>query len=458
MELALPEAPYSLPPFLGQPFISDLQKNVKLVAIHDIKPYDRTLRKHSKAQKAAMMGNLEKFGQVMPIPLRSDGVIIDGHLVLDAMRELGATHVLAIYVNHLSDAEIKALRVALNKLSDATVWDDEQLIIELTEIVEAGIDLEIVGSDTIELDVLSENLRTEGPDKDDAVPVLPPDYRPMTRLGDLWVLGDHRLFCGDATNLESYRELLGNDPVQMVFTDPPYNVKINGHVKRNSDAHREFVMASGEMTTSQFVEFLRAHMDCMRKHLQDGAIIYECMDWRHMREMLCAAEGLFEFKNLCVWVKDRAGMGSFYRSQHEMVFVFKHGTAAHINNFSLGARGRFRSNAWFYPAVRLKKENKEAGGIPEHPTLKPVAMVADAIMDCSKAHDIVLDPFAGSGTTLVAAERTHRKARVIELDPIYCDLIIRRWEEISGQKAKFVDGRPVEEIRQECLGSCEDEE
>lgn len=253
----------TLPKFLGRTFLAEQISRIKPVEITELKPYEKALRHHSDAQTNAMMGNLERFGQILPIPVTADHVIIDGHLVIEALKKLNASHALVIHVEHLSVAEIKAIRVGLNKLGEATTWDEELLVLELTEIIDAGIDLDILGSDFIELDVLSENLRTDGPDKDDAAPVFPPDYQPTTKLGDLWVLGDHRLLCGDATKLEPYRKLLGSDSVQMVFTDPPYNVKINGHVKRNSDAHREFVMASGEMTASQFVEFLHAHMDCL---------------------------------------------------------------------------------------------------------------------------------------------------------------------------------------------------
>ncbi|MCL2469125.1 MAG: hypothetical protein FWF24_02705 [Alphaproteobacteria bacterium] len=226
------EPTYSLPRFLQQSFLSDLQRNIRPVAIAGIKPYDRTLRKHPSAQKSAMMGNLQRFGQVVPIPLKSDGVIIDGHLVFEAIKELGATHILGIYVNHLSEAEIKALRIALNKLSEATVWDDEQLVIELAEIVEAEIDLEIVGSDSIELDVLSERCLSSQEQEDPPLPEVAPDYQPVSQKGDIWVLGDHRLICGDATDPLTYQQLLGTEHVRMVFTDPPYNVRINGHVKR----------------------------------------------------------------------------------------------------------------------------------------------------------------------------------------------------------------------------------
>ena len=247
-------------------------------------------------------------------------------------------------------------------------------------------------------------------------------------------MGPHRLICGDALQAGTYETFMPSETAELVFTDPPYNVEIDGHVKRKAaPGTREFVMASGEMSAGQFTHFLRQFLSETCKVLEDGAIAYVCMDWRHMQELLAAAEGLVEFKQLCVWSKDRAGMGTFYRSQHELVFVFKYGTAPHINNFGLGNKGRYRTNIWNYPVVHTAQQ-PELEGV-QHPTVKPASMVMDALRDCSNRGHIVLDPFGGSGTTLIAAEKTGRQARLIELDPIYCDMIIRRWEKYTGKEA-----------------------
>ena len=226
----------------------------------------------------------------------------------------------------------------------------------------------------------------------------------------------------------------------MVFTDPPYNVPIDGHVcGLGRVRHGEFVMASGEMDEEQFTSFLTTVLRNLAAHSQDGSVHYVCMDWRHMGELLAAGRAAYtELKNLCVWNKDNGGMGSFYRSKHELVFAFKNGTAPHINNFELGQNGRYRTNVWDYPGANsLKAERMEE--LRMHPTVKPLALVADAIRDCSHRGGLILDPFVGSGTTLMAAERTGREACVLELDPRYIDTIIQRWQAAGGEDAVHAD-------------------
>jgi DNA modification methylase len=254
-------------------------------------------------------------------------------------------------------------------------------------------------------------------------------------------LGDHRLFVGDATATASYEGLLRQsdgtlEQVDLVFTDPPYNVPIQGHVSGlGAVRHREFAMASGEMSQTEFIAFLKTVFGLMAGVSRDGAIHFVCMDWRHMGEVLQAAEGTYaELKNLCIWNKDNAGMGSLYRSKHELVFVFKHGTAPHINHVELGAKGRYRTNVWDYAGVNSFGNGRS--DLELHPTVKPVGLIADAIRDCSNRNGIVLDPFGGSGSTLIAAERTGRKARLIEIDPHYADTIVRRWQDLTGAAAR----------------------
>lgn len=253
-------------------------------------------------------------------------------------------------------------------------------------------------------------------------------------------MGEHRLLCADSTSARSYDDLLGlgrergREDVDLVFTDPPYNVPIAGHVSGlGKMAHREFAMASGEMSEAEFTTFLHTiFAECARVS-SDGSIHFVCMDWRHMSEVLGAAQGVYSgLKNLCVWNKDNAGMGSLYRSKHELVFVFKKGEEPHVNNVNLGAAGRYRTNVWDYPGVNSFSGRDD---LDMHPTVKPVSLVADAIRDCSHRGGIVLDPFGGSGTTLIAAERTKRKARLIEIDPHYCDTTVRRWQALTGGTA-----------------------
>ena len=267
------------------------------------------------------------------------------------------------------------------------------------------------------------------------------DQPSITKVGDLWQLGEHKLYCGDSLKPESYKNLLQDELAQTVFTDPPYNVPINGHVCGNGAVkHREFEMASGEMTKAEFTQFLATAFGLMKSSTVEGALIYCCMDWRHMDEVLQASlQHKLELKNLCVWVKDNGGMGSFYRSRHELVFVLKSDDSKHINNIQLGKYGRNRTNVWEYPGVNSRTENR-IDELKMHPTVKPVKLVADAIMDCTKRRDLILDPFSGSGTTLIAAEKTGRRARLIELDAHYCDVIIKRWENMTGQTAVRIGG------------------
>jgi DNA modification methylase len=271
----------------------------------------------------------------------------------------------------------------------------------------------------------------------------------ISREGDLWLLGDHQLLCGDALEVSSYQTVLQDEQAQMVMTDPPYNVKVNGHVCGNGKVkHDEFAMASGEMSPAAFTAFLNTAFSHTHRFSLDGAIHYYFMDWRHSRELQDAAVPLFGAqRQLCVWVKDNGGMGSFYRSQHELVFVFKKGDKTHINNFELGQHGRYRTNIWNYPGVNTFK-GKGYELLALHPTVKPVSLVADALRDCSHRKGIILDPFAGSGTILIAAERTGRHARAIELDPQYVDVAVRRWQRVTGKQAVLsASGQSWEAVR-----------
>jgi DNA modification methylase len=254
----------------------------------------------------------------------------------------------------------------------------------------------------------------------------------------VWLLGRHRLICGDARSPQHYATLLGGELAGLVFTDPPYNVPIDGPVSGLGKVqHREFAMGAGKMSEAAFTAFLRETLGCAAKASRDGAIAFVCMDWRHMGELLGAGKAVFsELKNLCVWNKNNGGMGTFYRSKHELVFVFKVGAAPHVNTFGLGDTGRYRTNVWDYAGVNTMKAGR-AEELAMHPTVKPVALVADAIRDCSRRGDIVLDPFGGSGSTLIAAEKTGRKARLIEFDPIYSDVIVRRFEQLTGKQARL---------------------
>ena len=264
---------------------------------------------------------------------------------------------------------------------------------------------------------------------DPADGILTPEAPRRVEPGDIWRMGPHRLICGDALDSETFRLLMDDETARMVFSDPPYNVPIDGHVGNSGKTkHREFAMASGEMSQDQFTAFLSKAFTNMADVRADGAIHFLCMDWRHMGEMLAAGQGVYtELKNLIVWVKDNGGMGTFYRSRHELIFAYKVGTGPHLNTFELGQHGRYRTNVWQYRGVNKMKPGR-MDELALHPTVEPVEMIADAIRDVSGRGDIVLDLFGGSGSTLIAAAKTGRKGYLCELDPIYCDRILARWE------------------------------
>ena len=287
--------------------------------------------------------------------------VIAGHGRLAAARLLKLETVPAIRLRHLNEPQKRALALADNKLADNAEWDEELLARELEFLSEIEIDFDIgiTGFEAAEIDLLIEGLEpAESDPKADAIPEPPPTGAVTVEPGDLWILGRHRLLCGDARDARAFETLMAGERAQMIFVDPPYNVPIHGHVcGLGRIKHREFAMASGEMTEGQFVEFLRQTLANLAAHSADGSIHYVCMDWRHFYELLTAGRAVYsELKNFCVWNKSNAGMGSFYRGKHEMILSFKNGKAPHINNFGLGERGRYRSNVWDYVLVAIVKK------------------------------------------------------------------------------------------------------
>lgn len=394
--------------------------------IGTIKPHSRNARRHSDRQIQQIAASIREFGFTNPILIDDDGVIIAGHGRLQAAKILKITEVPVIRVTHLNDAQRRALMIADNKLALNAVWDTEMLKIELGELSDLAIDfdIELTGFNTGEIDALV----SDGPPL--PAPSLPSPLKPVTRLGDLWILGEHRVFCGDARDPQSFLKVMGDEKARLLFADPPYNVPIDGHASGLGRVkHKDFRMASGEMSSAEFSDFLRAIFTNASQHSLLGAVHFVCMDWRHIYEVLSLQGAVYpELLNVCVWNKDNAGMGSFYRSKHELIFVFKHGAGRHLNNIELGKNGRYRTNVWDYASATTDE-------LRLHPTVKPLSLVIDAIKDCSKHGDIVLDPFGGSGTTLLAAERAKRKSRIIEIDPAYVDVTIRRWQAATGLSA-----------------------
>jgi DNA modification methylase len=405
-------------------------------SIDDLNPYKGNARTHSPKQISQIAASIGQFGFTNPVLLDGRRQIVAGHGRVSAARLIGMKEVPTIELGHLSEAERRAYVIADNRLAELAGWDREILAIELQALTELDLDfdLEITGFETAELDLLLDTAEASSLDPADESP--DPDPGPaVTELADVWELGAHRLVCGDAREASAYAALMGDEQARCVFTDPPYNVRIDGHVCGSGTVrHREFAMASGEMDEATFTRFLETALGAMAKVSADGSIHFVCMDWLHMGELQMAGRQIYsELKNLVIWNKTNGGMGSFYRSQHELVFVYKVGAAPHTNTFGLGATGRYRTNVWEYPGVNSFGRGQK--DLEMHPTVKPVALVADAIKDVTRRGEIVLDGFGGSGTTLIAAERVSRIARLIEFDPHYCDVICRRFEALTGEAA-----------------------
>ena len=401
-----------------------------------LKPFERNARTHSRRQIRQIARSIEAFGFTNPILIDETDRIIAGHGRVEAARLLGITQIPTIRLDHLSEAQLRAYVIADNKLAENAGWDRDILAIEFQFLSELDLefDVTVTGFEMAEIDLIIEGSVPDEEDvRADALPEVSVDTPQVTRLGDLWMLGMHRLLCGDATDPASFKRLLGDDRAQMVITDPPYNVPIEGHACGSGQIkHLDFVMAAGEMTEEEFTDFLSTVIGLLVRYSMDGSIHFVFMDWRHIHELLAAARSTYaEFKNLCVWNKNNGGMGSFYRSKHELVFVFKNGTSPHINNMGLGEYGRYRTNVWDYAGVNTFRPGR-IEDLKLHPTVKPVAMVADAILDCSRRGGVVLDCFSGSGTTLIAAEKTGRRAYAMDIDPGYVDTAIRRWEAFTG--------------------------
>jgi DNA modification methylase len=404
----------------------------RLVEVDNLKSLGHEARKHSAAQVNKIAGSLQRFGCVTPILIDAAGRVVAGWAVLLAARQAGLRHISAITITDLSEPELRALRLALNRLAEDATWDQEKLVLEITEIMTQEI--EIPGFETGEIDHAL--IGDAGLAQEDDAGIPRERTAVVTRKGDLWRANDHRLFCGDALQDSSYGHLLGDEKAQMVFTDPPFNVAISNNVSGLGRVkHRDFVMGSGEFTSAGFTNFLTTALGNAASHSVNGAVHFVCCDWRHILEMHTAGGQVYgEQLNLCVWNKTNAGMGSLYRSKYELIFVYKVGKGAHINNVALGKYGRNRTNVWDYVSQNVLNGTSKSK-LSLHPTVKPIAMIADAICDCSERGAIILDPFGGAGTTIIAAERTGRRARVIELDPIFVDVSIDRWQRLTGGTA-----------------------
>lgn len=414
--------------------------SIDMISPAALRPWAKNARTHSRKQLRQIAESIRTFGFTNPVLVDRENTILAGHGRVEAAKLIGMAEVPCVRLEHMTPDQKRAYVLADNKLALNAGWDDQLLAEELKALLEVDLDfdVEITGFSISEIDSLVEGLIPEEPGDpdDDAVPAEGPA---RARLGDIFALGPHRLICGSALDAHVVAALIDGERAEMVFTDPPYNVPIDGHVSGSGSVkHREFAMASGEMSKREFVTFLRTSFENLASNSVEGSIHFICMDWRHMDEMLRAGEGVYsELKNLIVWAKDNGGMGTFYRSRHELIFAFKNGMAPHINSFELGQHGRYRTNVRQYRGVNTLK----AGRMDElalHPTVKPVQMIVDAIKDVSRRGAIVLDLFGGSGSTLIAAHKTGRRAYLCELDPIYCDRIIQRWERFAKDEAELI--------------------
>ena len=410
-------------------------------------PNPRNTRTHTDKHIAQIAASIRRFGFVVPIITDDASNIVAGHGRWAASKQLGLGEVPSIRVKFLSETDRRAFALADNRIAELSGWDENLLAEELSFLLADGFELEITGFSLSDVDL---SIGEAPPDREEDVELPDPMAIAISRPGDLWTVGEHRLLCGDSRRAESYEKLLGGERADLVICDPPYNVPIQGHVSGNGRVrHREFAMASGELSSAEFTAFLRSVFRMCARFSVDGSIHYQFMDWRHLREILDAADGVYsEFKQLLVWKKRNAGQGAFYRSQHELVLVFKNGRAPHQNHFQLGQTGRYRTNILEYAGANGFYKGR-ARDLDAHSTVKPTALVADLMLDCSRRGELVLDAFAGSGSTLIAAHHTGRRGAAIEIDPLYVDTALRRLSDASGALIMHADGRSFADIEAE---------
>jgi DNA modification methylase len=420
---------------------NDLMPALELVQmpVDELKPPARAVRKLDAAHVTEVAAAIGALGYCDPIIINPEGLILDGVTRHAAAKALKLATVACIVLHHLTPATERAARIALNRLGEKGTWDVETLKIEIEELIDLDTPIEILGFEVPELDlILSEGESDEGEDQEPPIP--PPASVAISAVGDAWMADEHRVLCGDSTDPEAYEALMGDRQARLVLTDVPYNVAIQGHVSGlGRHRHREFAQASGEMSPEQFLAFLVTVMQLAAARVVDGGLFISSIDWRSVRAMLAAGViNQLELINLVVWAKTNGGMGSLWRSAHELLPVLKVGRAPHVNNVALGKHGRWRSNVWNY-AGGSSLGSDARDGLADHPTPKPVALLEDAILDVTHRGEIVLDPFLGSGSTLIAAERSGRTCHGIELDPLYVDVTLRRWAAITGRQPVLVE-------------------
>jgi DNA modification methylase len=441
-----------------RPELRNSNLRVQMLSIEQIKLDRRNARTHSAKQIRQLADSIVAFGFINPLLVTEDGELIAGEARYKAAQLLGLAKVPVIVLAGLSPPRRRALAIADNKIAENAGWDRERLAIEipeLTGLLEAeGLDVSILGFEAVEIDQLVTDFEDDAADPRDNIDSGWLKASAVSKPGDLWVLGAHRLLCGDARSTADIAQLMAHGRADMAFLDPPYNVRIGAVVGRGRTKHAEFAMATGEMSPADYMDFLSTTLNAAASVSRDGALHFVCADWRHIAELMAAAKSVYgDIINLAVWVKSNAGQGSFYRSQHELVGVFRVGQAPHLNNVELGRHGRSRSNVWHYAGVNSFRAGRMEQ-LRSHPSAKPVALVADAIKDCTRRGDVVLDTFSGSGTTIMAAERVGRRARALELEPRFVDVAIRRWQAFTRRDVRHAEsGLSFDEIAAEALAS-----
>jgi DNA modification methylase len=421
---------------------------VRLVPIDQLYPYSKHTRKILKQSIKKLAKGIDEFGFLVPVLAKPGGTVISGHIRILAAKIAGLTHVPVIYIDHLTDAQITAFRIFDNRIVEEGEWDKDALAAEFQVLIDMNFDVNLTGFETGRVDFIIGEQRDSANINDDTIPPVDEKAFIVTQIGDTYVLDQHSLICATARHPQSYVRLMGNEMAQMVITDMPYNVKIKGNVGGGGSVkHSEFVEASGELSYQGFNEFLDDVISNLISHSVDGSVHDLFIDWRHLHQLqsICNAHYSRQL-NLCIWAKTNGGMGSLYRSQHELVVVYKNGAEPHINNVQLGTYGRNRTNVWTYEGANsINPERREE--LKLHPTVKPTKLIEDAILDCSEHNGIILDPFCGSGTILIACENTGRVARTMELDPRYVDVAIRRWQDYTGGTAIHAQtGRTFDEL------------
>jgi DNA modification methylase len=431
---------------------------IQWVAVDALKPNARNARTHSKKQIRQIAGSITAFGFLVPILIDEDHTILAGHGRYAAAKSLGLTEVPAVEARGLSAAKKRALALADNKIGENAGWDREILALELPELTELlvaeDLDISLTGFAPVEIDQLTTDFEEDTSDPADTVDPEWATAAAVSKPGDLWQLGGHRILCGDARDSGAIGRLMDGSHAAMAFLDPPYNVRVRDIVGRGQIKHQEFAMGCGEFSRQQFVEFLTTSLAAVASISRAGALHYVCMDWRHLGELLEAGQTSYrEMLNLAVWVKSNVGQGAFYRSQHELIGIFRVGDAPYLNNVELGRHGRSRSNVWHYAGVNTFRAGR-LEDLKSHPTVKPVALVSDAMRDCTRRGDIVVDTFCGSGTTILAAERVGRRAFAVEIEPRFVDLAIRRWQAFTRKDAVHVEtGQCFDELTADRIGA-----